>query len=109
MIPDVLTFRMRELSVSAMKMLPWASTATVRGLVSRAEVAGPPSPLKPSLELPAMVLIAGGGGRVVVVVLVVGGLVVGGVVVGGVVESTLRTQVSLVGPFPPKSTTCRRA
>ena len=51
------TFRMRLLRMSAMYRLPAPSTATSYGSDSWAEVASPPSPLKPDAPLPATVLI----------------------------------------------------
>src|ERR1039457_3865884 len=60
-VPAAVTFRMRLLVSSAMKRLPALSTATPSGSRSSAEVAGPPSPLKPRVPLPATVLIAPAG------------------------------------------------
>ena len=51
------TRRMRSLESSAMNRLPEPSTATPRGLLSWAAVAGPPSPENPSLPFPATVVI----------------------------------------------------
>jgi hypothetical protein len=57
-VPFDHTLRMRWLKASAMKMLPVVeSTATPSGLCKVAEVAGPPSPLKPpDVPLPAQVM-----------------------------------------------------
>src|SRR5947199_199911 len=57
MIPAGVTFRIRLLPKSAMKRFPDPSTATPDGPASRADVAGPPSPLKPDVPLPATVVI----------------------------------------------------
>ena len=46
-VPAGVTSRMALLKVSAMKRSPAWSRATPCGLFSRADVAGPPSPLKP--------------------------------------------------------------
>src|SRR5215831_7281345 len=54
--PPRSTLRMRWLAVSAMKRLPKRSMATPRGYDSAAPVAGPPSPSKPLVPEPAMVL-----------------------------------------------------
>src|SRR5881296_1293217 len=56
MIPAVLTLRIRLLPSSAMYTFPAGSTATPTGKLNSAEVAGPPSPLNPSLPLPAIVV-----------------------------------------------------
>jgi hypothetical protein len=61
-VPSLDTFRTRSFKKSAMKIFPDASTATPVGLLNEAEVAGPPSPEKPSPEkmvvpLPATVVI----------------------------------------------------
>ena len=56
MMPPADTFRIRLLKVSAMKRFPAASTATPLGSFNDAEVAGPPSPEKPSTPLPATVV-----------------------------------------------------
>src|ERR1700674_4673975 len=50
------TLRIRPLPRSAMKRFPEASTVTPEGTFNDAEVAGPPSPEKPKLPLPATVL-----------------------------------------------------
>src|ERR1039458_6074014 len=50
------TFRIRLLPLSATKRFPEASTATPLGPFNSAEVAGPPSPEKPLLPLPATVV-----------------------------------------------------
>src|SRR6266705_3023330 len=57
MIPAVSTLRIRLFPRSEMYTLPAASTATPLGSFNDAEVAGPPSPLNPSLPLPAIVVI----------------------------------------------------
>jgi hypothetical protein len=57
MIPLVDTFRMRLLEASAKKRFPEASTAMVVGSHNDAAVAGPPSPEKPWVPLPATVVI----------------------------------------------------
>ena len=49
------TSRIRLLLESAMRTFPNASTATPNGKSSDANVAGPPSPEKPTLPLPAIV------------------------------------------------------
>ena len=51
-VPSGLTMRTRLLFVSAMKR-PLASITRLKGAASFALVAGPPSPLKPELPLPA--------------------------------------------------------
>src|ERR1700683_507561 len=56
MLPLADTFRIRLLYLSAMKIFPEASTATPEGLFNDAEVAGPPSPDKPAVPLPATVV-----------------------------------------------------
>src|SRR5438552_1157649 len=58
---DALTSRIRLLRESAKKRFPAPSTATPVGKHSRAEVAGPPSPLKPKLPFPATVVIVPSG------------------------------------------------
>jgi hypothetical protein len=57
MTPAAVTFRMRLLLKSAMKRLLKPSTTTAAGAASCAAVAGPPSPLKPYVPVPATVLI----------------------------------------------------
>ena len=54
--PFAFTRRMQLLPVSAMKTLPAPSTATPCGFHNAALVAGPPSPLKPRVLLPANVV-----------------------------------------------------
>ena len=56
-MPPVVTFLTRLLYVSAMYILPEESNAIPWGLSSPALVAGPPSPQKFPLPLPANVLI----------------------------------------------------
>src|SRR2546428_13982491 len=57
MIPVAATTRrIRSLFASAIKRLPAASTAIPVGVESRALVAGPPSPLKPAMPVPAPVV-----------------------------------------------------
>src|ERR1039457_6435691 len=51
------TLRTREFQASAMYRLPAASTATPEGQYNWARVAGPLSPLKPAVPLPATVVI----------------------------------------------------
>jgi hypothetical protein len=53
---DADTSRIRRVPASAMKRFPEPSTATPRGSSSDAEVAGPPSPAKASVPLPATVV-----------------------------------------------------
>jgi hypothetical protein len=60
MIPLAETFRTRKLFVSAMNRLPAPSTATLHGH-SCALVAGPPSPEKPRVPLPATVVMIPSG------------------------------------------------
>jgi hypothetical protein len=55
-MPDVLIIRIRLLSASAIYMFPEASTAEPFGWFNVADVAAPPSPLYPAVELPAIVL-----------------------------------------------------
>src|ERR1035441_6872004 len=57
-MPPADTFRIRLLQVSPMKMFPDASMAIAEGVHNDAEVAGPPSPEKPAIQLPATVAIA---------------------------------------------------
>jgi hypothetical protein len=57
MIPWVSTLRTRMLDASAMYKLPERSTATPLAARKEALVAGPPSPPKPELSLPATVVI----------------------------------------------------
>src|SRR5581483_9626659 len=52
-----ITFRMRWLPSSQMKRLPAASIATPKGSANCAAVAGPPSPAKPAVPVPAAVVI----------------------------------------------------
>jgi hypothetical protein len=56
MIPLAETFRTRLLSLSEMKRLPDPSTAMPTGTESCALVAAPPSPEKPWVPLPAIVV-----------------------------------------------------
>src|SRR5437773_5198003 len=56
MMPEATTSRMRWLFVSAMYRLPAASTATPVGPARLAFVAGPPSPPKPEVPVPATVV-----------------------------------------------------
>src|SRR4051812_16606126 len=56
MIPSIATFRIRRFLVSAMKRLPALSTARQHGSFSSALVAGPPSPEKSLLGLPAILV-----------------------------------------------------
>ena len=57
MVPVAETFRITELSSSAIYKFPDESTATANGFDRKAEVAGPPSPPLPGrpVELPATV------------------------------------------------------
>ena len=54
-VPGFTTLRMRLLKVSAINRLPAPSTATPDGKRKLAPVAGPPSPLRPAVPLPATV------------------------------------------------------
>ena len=54
--PAEVTLRTASLPLSAMKTLPDGSTATPKGLFKRAPVAGPKSPLKPAVPVPAIVV-----------------------------------------------------
>lgn len=56
MFPEVSTFRMRWLKVSARKRFPEESNAIPSGCLNSASVAGPPSPENPDDALPATVL-----------------------------------------------------
>jgi len=55
-VPDASTLRTRWLLESAMIRLPLGSTATAKGELSWAAVAGPPSPPKPATPVPATVV-----------------------------------------------------
>jgi hypothetical protein len=57
MIPLGLTARTLSLKASAMTIFPSPPTATPVGSASAAEIAGPPSPLKPGVGVPATVQI----------------------------------------------------
>ena len=54
-VPPGVTFRMRLLARSEMYRFPEASTARPFGVFNDADVAGPPSPEKPWVPLPATV------------------------------------------------------
>ena len=55
MVPPGVTWRILLLPESAMNRLPAASNASRTGALSRADVAGPPSPVQPDVPVPAMV------------------------------------------------------
>jgi hypothetical protein len=57
MIPLEETFRIRWLPTSAIRKPPSGVGATANGMFSSADVAGPPSPLKPWTPVPATVVI----------------------------------------------------
>src|SRR5204863_287269 len=52
------TERTRLFAVSAIRVAPFAAIATATGALKPAAVAGPPSPLKPAVPVPATVVIA---------------------------------------------------
>src|SRR5664280_18204 len=62
MVPSGATRRPRLLPGSAMYRLPAASTARPLGMSRQAWVAGPPSPQKPAVPLPATVVMVAGLG-----------------------------------------------
>ena len=56
MAPSGVTWRMRLLPVSEMKMSPLSSAATPCGVFRLADVAAPSSPLDPATPVPATVV-----------------------------------------------------